>query len=83
MELAGHLWGIFKHGVLDVAVYWGEPVRVEAATDRKVLTRHLEREVRALTMAALRQKPVERFDSDEIDAPEFFSNAEKTAKAGA
>lgn len=83
MELAGHLWGIFKHGALDVAVYWGEPVRVEAVTDRKALTRHLEREVRALTMAALRQKPVERFDSDEIDAPEFFSNAEKTAKAGA
>ncbi|WP_420412539.1 lysophospholipid acyltransferase family protein [Roseibium sp.] len=82
MELAGHLWGIFKHGALDVAVYWGEPVRVEAATDRKTLTRHLEREVRALTMAALRQKPVERFDSDEIEASEFFSNAEKTAKAG-
>jgi 1-acyl-sn-glycerol-3-phosphate acyltransferase len=83
MELAGHLWGIFKHGALDVAVYWGEPVRVEAATDRKELTRLLEREVRALTMAALRQKPVERFDSDEIGAPEFFSNEEKTAKAGA
>jgi 1-acyl-sn-glycerol-3-phosphate acyltransferase len=83
MELAGHLWGIFKHGALDVAVQWGEPVRVDPATDRKALTLQLEREVRALTMAALRQKPVERFDSDEIDAAEFFSNEEKTAKAGA
>jgi len=83
MELAGHLWGIFTCGALDVAVHWGEPVRVDQVTDRKLLTRHLEQEVRALTMAALRQKPVERCDLGQNHASEFFSNEEKTAKAGA
>lgn len=54
MELAGHLWGIFKEGDLDVIVTWGEPVRVNAETNRKVLTRDLETQVRGMTAAALR-----------------------------
>lgn len=56
MELAGHLWGIFTRGALDVIVHWGEPVLVEQTTDRKALTRRLEDEVRAMTVAALSQK---------------------------
>lgn len=83
MELAGHLWGVFTRGALDVIVHWGEPVRVDLATDRKVLTRRLEGEVRRLTIAALTQKPVEPPELDDFQAPEFFSNEEKTAKAGA
>jgi len=89
MELAGHLWGIFTRGALDVIVRWGEPVLVEEGTDRKALTRRLERDVRAMTISSLMQKPVESEetskseDSGEIGPFEFFSNAEKNAKAGA
>ncbi|MES0883319.1 lysophospholipid acyltransferase family protein [Roseibium sp. SCP14] len=89
MELAGHLWGIFSRGALDVVVRWGEPVLVDRTTDRKALTLRLEREVRAMTIASLLQKPVEELesdlceDSDIVESHEFFSNAEKTVKAGA
>lgn len=83
MELAGHLWGIFTRGALDVIVHWGEPVSVDQAMDRKALTRRLEQEVRTLTIAALTQKPLDRPEIDDFEAPEFFSNDEKTAKAGA
>ncbi|TYC51861.1 1-acyl-sn-glycerol-3-phosphate acyltransferase [Rhodobacterales bacterium] len=89
MELPGHLWGIFTHGALDVTVRWGEPVLVERETDRKELTRRLEHEVRAMTLSSLMQRPVEveetqeDDDSGDEDRIEFFSNDEKTAKAGA
>ena len=83
MELAGHLWGIFTRGALDVVIRWGEPVLVDRGTDRKALTRRLEAEVRAMTVASLLQKPVESEDSGDIEPFEFFSNAEKTVKAGA
>lgn len=83
MELAGHLWGIFSRGALDVVVRWGEPVLVDRTTDRKALSRRLETEVRAMTIASLLQKPVDTEDFSEIEPSEFFSNAEKTVKAGA
>lgn len=83
MELAGHLWGIFTRGALDVVVRWGEPVLVDRETDRKALTRQLEVEVRAMTIASLLQKPVEAEETDEIPPFEFFSNAQKPVKAGA
>ncbi|MBN9672779.1 lysophospholipid acyltransferase family protein [Roseibium aggregatum] len=89
MELPGHLWGIFTRGALDVVVRWGEPVPVGPETDRKALSRRLENEVRAMTVASLLQRPVEDPESAENGAPEagepieFFSNAEKTVKAGA
>ncbi|KZM50816.1 lysophospholipid acyltransferase family protein [Labrenzia sp. OB1] len=88
MELAGHLWGVFARGSFDVIVRWGDPVLVDGDTDRKALTRQLEREVRAMTAASLHQKPIEHEDSgesgdsDEIEPFEFFSNAEKPGKAG-
>jgi len=83
MELAGHLWGIFSRGALDVIVRWGEPVQVDQETDRKALTRRLEADVRAMTVASLMQKTVESQETGEIEPFDFFSNAEKTAKAGA
>ncbi|MCV0424051.1 MAG: 1-acyl-sn-glycerol-3-phosphate acyltransferase [Roseibium sp.] len=89
MELAGHLWGIFTRGALDVVIRWGEPVLVDRSTDRKALTRRLEAEVRAMTVASLLKKPVEKpesvegGDSGDFESPEFFSNEEKTVKAGA
>ncbi|WP_420335196.1 lysophospholipid acyltransferase family protein [Roseibium sp.] len=83
MELPGHLWGIFTRGALDVIVTWGEPVLVDKDTDRKALTRELEYEVRALTIASLLQKPVERIEADAAEEPAFFSNDEKPVNAGA
>ncbi|MEO0977471.1 MAG: lysophospholipid acyltransferase family protein [Pseudomonadota bacterium] len=83
MELPGHLWGIFTRGALDVIVTWGEPVLVDKTTDRKALTRKLEHEVRALTIASLLQKPVERGEADAADDTAFFSNDEKPVNAGA
>ncbi len=83
MELPGHLWGIFTRGALDVIVTWGEPVLVDRTTDRKALTRDLEHEVRALTIASLLQKPVERPDQVDVAEPASFSNDEKPDKAGA
>ncbi|MEM5581633.1 lysophospholipid acyltransferase family protein [Roseibium sp. AS2] len=83
MELAGHLWGVFCRGALDVVVRWGEPVLVDTDTDRKALTRRLEADVRAMTIASLLQMPVESDETGDIDPFDFFSNAEKTAKAGA
>ncbi|MEP1932341.1 MAG: lysophospholipid acyltransferase family protein [Roseibium sp.] len=83
MELAGHLWGIFTSGALDVIIRWGDPVLVDRTTDRKALTKRLESDVRAMTVASLRQRPVRTQDSDQNDPSEFFSNGEKTVKAGA
>jgi len=83
MELAGHLWGIFSRGALDVVVRWGEPVLVDRETDRKALTRRLETDVRAMTIASLMQKTVECQETGDLEPFDFFSNAEKTVKAGA
>lgn len=83
MELAGHLWSIFSRGALDVVVRWGDPVLVDRETDRKALTRKLEADVRAMTIASLMQKTVESQETGDLEPFDFFSNAEKTAKAGA
>ena len=83
MELAGHLWGIFTCGALDVTVRWGEPILVGRDTDRKALTRKLETEVRAMTVSSLLQKPIADPETDENARFEFFSNGQKTGKAGA
>ncbi|GAA0786626.1 1-acyl-sn-glycerol-3-phosphate acyltransferase [Roseibium denhamense] len=82
MELAGHLWGIFRRGALDVIVSWGDPILINAATDRKALTRHLEQEVRSMTLASLRQKQEPQDISLANEPVKFFQNEEKPAKAG-
>lgn len=83
MELAGHLWGIFTRGALDVIIHWGEPVLVDKATDRKALTRQLEASVREMTIASLLQKPAGADQMPENSENGTFSNESKTAKAGA
>lgn len=83
MELAEHLWGVFRTGALDVVIRWGEPVRVAASADRKALTRQLEAEVRAMTVASLQQMPPELGSPMASEHGQVFSNPEKTAKAGA
>ena len=82
MELAGHLWGVFTEGALDVVVTWGEPVEVDATTDRKALTRDLEAAVRTMTVASLTGAENRRRDSAENPASSLFSSEEKPVKAG-
>lgn len=83
MELAGHLWGVFTEGALDVVVTWGDPVEVDATTDRKALTRDLEAAVRAMTVASLTGAENRPQDSAENPAASLFSSEEKPVKAGA
>jgi len=83
MELPGHLWGVFTEGAVDVIVTWGDPITVTETTDRKALTRQLEREVRTMTLNALRGNVPQPARKPEILEPGLFSSGEKTAKAGA
>ncbi|GGB47892.1 1-acyl-sn-glycerol-3-phosphate acyltransferase [Roseibium aquae] len=83
MELAGHLWGVFREGAVDVVVTWGEPILVNGQADRKALTRQLEQEVRAMTLSVLRGNASEASERPEIPESGLFSNAQKTANAGA
>lgn len=70
MELPGHLWALVREGALDVTLTWGEPVRLETATDRKQLTQVLQREVSLMTASALTGRPVLRETEDEGAAGE-------------
>ena len=54
MALMPHLIRVLREGAFDIVLTWGEPVAVEAQTDRKILAKSLESTVRRLTVAALR-----------------------------
>jgi lyso-ornithine lipid O-acyltransferase len=49
-----HLWRVLTRGAIDVVVNWGEPIAYDASSDRKIVARRLETEVRTMTVAALR-----------------------------
>jgi len=53
-SLVPHLKRVARQGAIDVVVTWGEPIRYDADTDRKILTKLLESSVRGYTIAALR-----------------------------
>ena len=53
-SLVPHLKRVARQGAIDVVITWGEPIRYDADTDRKALTRLLESSVRGFTIAALR-----------------------------
>jgi 1-acyl-sn-glycerol-3-phosphate acyltransferase len=57
MDLLPHLAALLRHGAIDVVVAWGEPIAVSAGTDRKVLARTLEGEVRRMLTQSWRQVP--------------------------
>ncbi|WP_417694819.1 lysophospholipid acyltransferase family protein [Roseibium sp.] len=88
MEMADHLWGVLTRGPMDVQITWGEPVLVNAKTDRKALTRQMEDSVRKMTGIALRGGEGQLLEevtpevAEEADAA-FFSSAQKAGKAGA
>ena len=53
-----HLRRLVARGAVDVVVSWGEPIAYDEFSDRKTVARRLEGEVRTLTVAALRGRPV-------------------------
>lgn len=53
MELAPHLLDVLRHGAIDVEVSFGAPLVLDAAHDRKQVTRDAEQVVRALCAAGL------------------------------
>lgn len=53
MELAPHLMDVLRHGAIDVEVTFGPPLPLDAAHDRKSVTRTAEETVRALSARAL------------------------------
>lgn len=53
MDLAPHLMDVLRHGAIDVEVVFGEAVRLDAAHDRKSVTRDSEEAVRRLRARVL------------------------------
>lgn len=64
VELLPHLKGILREGAIDVEIRFGEPVAVNAATDRKVLARAMEGKVRALLQTSLLGRDIDEDDSE-------------------
>jgi 1-acyl-sn-glycerol-3-phosphate acyltransferase len=59
LDFTPHIKAFVQRAVVDVTVTFGEPVPFRNGTDRKLVTRALEADVRRLTAAALRHRAVE------------------------
>jgi hypothetical protein len=57
-SLLPHLRQLVARGAIDVTVSWGDPLAYDEFSDRKTVARRLEDDVRAMTVAALRGRPV-------------------------
>ena len=58
LDFVPHIKELIARGAVDAVISYGEPVRVDAAIDRKALTRQLEGAVRAMATTALLQRPI-------------------------
>jgi lyso-ornithine lipid O-acyltransferase len=69
-SLLPHLRQLVARGAIDVTVSWGDPISFDEFSDRKAVAAQLERNVRAMTIAALRRRPAvladERLDSSPV-----------------
>ena len=83
LDFMPHIKAFIARGAVDAVVSYGEPVKVDAATDRKALTRRLEGTVRALMAAALlkRPLPVPAFGPGAQTAPETSATPLQQAPA--
>ena len=57
LDFMPHIKELIARGAVDAVVSYGEPIKVDATTDRKALTRRLEGAVRGLMAAALLRRP--------------------------
>ncbi|HZD90641.1 MAG TPA: lysophospholipid acyltransferase family protein [Pseudolabrys sp.] len=58
LDFMPHIKDFISRGAIDVVVSYGEPVPIDAAIDRKELTRRLEEAVRGMMAAALHKRPL-------------------------
>jgi lyso-ornithine lipid O-acyltransferase len=56
-SLLPHLRQLVARGAIDVTVSWGDPIGFDEWSDRKAVAARLERDVRSMTIAALRRRP--------------------------
>jgi lyso-ornithine lipid O-acyltransferase len=56
-SLLPHLRQLVARGAIDVTVSWGDPIGFDELSDRKAVAARLERDVRSMTIAALRRRP--------------------------
>jgi hypothetical protein len=74
-SLLPHLRQLVARGAIDVTVSWGDPIGFDQLSDRKAVAAHLERDIRAMTIAALRRRPAAladqrvHGDSDAVTQP--------------
>lgn len=54
VALGSHIFNIVKQGALDVEVHFGEPIAFSAASNRKLITRQVENQVREMLNSSLR-----------------------------
>jgi 1-acyl-sn-glycerol-3-phosphate acyltransferase len=62
-SLLPHLRQLVARGAIDVTLSWGDPISFDESSDRKAVTAQLEHDVRAMTIAALRGRPVALADA--------------------
>ncbi len=58
LDFMPHIKEFIARGAVDAVVSYGEPLKVDAAADRKALTRRLEGNVRGMMAAALLKRPI-------------------------
>ncbi len=58
LDFMPHIKEFIARGAVDAVVSYGEPMTIEATSDRKALTRRLENNVRELMAAALLKRPL-------------------------
>lgn len=58
LDFMPHIRDFITRGAVDAVVSYGEPMAIDPAADRKVLTRRLEGAVRGMMAAALLKRPV-------------------------
>jgi 1-acyl-sn-glycerol-3-phosphate acyltransferase len=75
LDFLPHIKALIARGAVDAVVSYGEPVKVDAAIDRKALTRRLEGTVRTLMAAALLKRP--------LPAPVFGPGAQTAPETSA
>jgi 1-acyl-sn-glycerol-3-phosphate acyltransferase len=74
MNLPSHIKRVLREGAIDVAVTFGQPIKVGPGTDRKSLAHSTEAAVRRMTSAALAGrdtplKPISSVDSTGVSLP--------------
>jgi 1-acyl-sn-glycerol-3-phosphate acyltransferase len=71
LDFMPHIKEFIARGAVDAVVSYGEPVKIDAAVDRKALSRRLEGAVRGMMAAALLKRP--------LPAPEPAATAPETS----